>query len=251
MFLATAAIGLLVGWPFGHVGVVSGPLGVVRALGRVYVLLCAAAAALGLGAYAVGKRAPWMSTVLITVSVIVPFLAIVIQPRQDTSGRFALIITEFAAYSAFIISPRVRALRTYFASIAPAVAFFPAAAMTIGLILSGNAWSSDVAWVNTQLESATAPCLNRAALSGDALANQYDWYTLPLSLIEQGLRPRVILTTKAMCDRLSQDRASMRVFDFDLSAVYRMRAATGRMDLTKAGLDGDGAGMQLGVLRSS
>jgi hypothetical protein len=63
------------------------------------------------------------------------------------------------------------------------VAFFPAAAMTVGLILSSNAWRTDVAWVKSQIESANAPCLNRAALSGDALANQYDWYTLPLSLI--------------------------------------------------------------------
>jgi hypothetical protein len=122
------------------------------------------------------------------------------------------------------------------------VAFFPAAAMTVGLILSSIAWRSDLAWVNLQLESAKAPCLNRAALSGDALAYQGDWYTLPLSLDQQGLKPRVILTTKAMCDLLSQDRAAMRVLDSDPQIIYRFRAAPGRVDLTKAGLSFDGSG---------
>jgi hypothetical protein len=239
LFLATAAIKLVFDWPFGHAGV-GGPISIVRDLGRNYVLLCAAAGILALGAYVVRNRTPRMATVLFTASVTLPFLAVAIQPRQDPSGRFGLIITQSAAYAALIISPRLPSVRMFLASIAPPVAFFPAAAMTVGLILSSNAWRTDVAWIKSQIESAKAPCLNRAALSGDPLANQYDWYTLPLSLIEQDLRPRVILTTKSMCDRLSQDRAAMRVLDSDPHLVYRMRTAPGRIDLTKAGIDADG-----------
>jgi hypothetical protein len=65
VFLATAGIKLVFDWPFGHAGV-GGPISIVRDLGRNYVLLCAAAGLLALGAYVVGKRTPgWRPSCLL------------------------------------------------------------------------------------------------------------------------------------------------------------------------------------------